>query len=138
VHLRGPRSRKGPPRAAVHHRPPPIVFEFIDDVGRNHDSFLGPAWTALILPPPPCGLLRLPANFRVRRILRRPPPRTIVFPQKNPIVRCPTRGAFFAGRRAGSHGAATTTADGRSSTVKEPPSRPLLARSCEPADCDST
>ena len=40
-----------------------------------------------------CDLLRPPAKFRLRRILRRLPPRTIVFPQKNQIVRCPTRGA---------------------------------------------
>jgi len=41
-----------------------------------------------------CDLLRPPAKFRLRRILRRLPPRTIVLPQKHQIVRCSTRGAF--------------------------------------------
>jgi hypothetical protein len=47
-----------------------------------------------------CDLLRPPAKFRLRRILRRLPPRTIVFPQKNQIVRCPTRGALALFARA--------------------------------------
>ena len=43
-----------------------------------------------------CDLLRIPADFRLRRIVRRQPAVTIVFPQNNPVVRCPTRGAFVA------------------------------------------
>jgi hypothetical protein len=82
-----------------------------------------------------CGL---PDPNRVSRFLSHFLACPRIFPRNKAVVLNPTRGVFFAGRRAGSHGAATTTADGRSSTVKEPPSRPLLARSCEPADCDST
>ncbi len=40
--------------------------------------------------------------------------------EKKAVWNHPTRGVFFAGCRTGSHGAATTTADGRSSTVQDP------------------
>jgi hypothetical protein len=62
-----------------------------------------------------CGLLRHGATLRVRRILRRLPPATPVFPKENAVVLDPTRGAFFAGCRTGWHRAAPTISGGRSS-----------------------
>jgi hypothetical protein len=54
------------------------------------------------IPPPACDLLQLRADFPLRRIMRRLPAVTLVFSQKNPIVRCPTRGTlalFESGRK---------------------------------------
>ena len=58
-----------------------------------------------------CDLLRLRADLKLRRILRRLPAVTLIFSPKNPIVTNPTRGAFFAGCRTGSHGAAPSSID---------------------------
>ena len=73
-------------------------------------------WWACLLPRPlsthdvgQCDFLRFPADFQLRRILRRFASASPLFPQENTLVRDPTRGAFFAECRTGSHGAALSS-----------------------------
>jgi hypothetical protein len=57
----------------------------------------------------PCDLLRPHADWKVSRFLSRFLADTLIFPKNTAVVLNPTRGAFFAGCRTGSHGAAPST-----------------------------
>ena len=60
--------------------------------GTRSRPFSWPSAGETILPRPERDLLRLRLKFLLRRILRRLPAVTLVFPKNNPVVRCPTRG----------------------------------------------
>jgi len=78
-------------------------------------------------PSPRSGYVRPPAEFPLRRILRRLATPSLGFPLEKAIVRDPTRGVFFAGRRTGSHGAAPSAHPAKTCPLRRHPDGLSLA-----------